>query len=53
MHIINKGDDRRERQEKILRDFGHNPQTAGREAREQAEHIAETCREVLQKGRKG
>ena len=42
MNVIIKDDERRERHEQILRDFGHDPQTANREAREQAEIIAET-----------
>ena len=37
--VIIKSDERRERQGQILRDFGHDPRTAGREAREQAEHF--------------
>ena len=51
MNIIIKGDDRRERQEQILKDFGHNPKTAGIEAREQAEIIAEQCNEAIKKGK--
>ncbi len=48
-NIIIKGDDRQARSDKVLRDFGHNPRTAGKEAREQAAHIAETCHEALKK----
>lgn len=50
-YIIIKNSERQERHEQILRDFGHDPNTAGREAREQAEIIAETCHEAMQKGR--
>lgn len=49
-NVIIRGEDRRERQEQILRDFGHSPGKAGREAREQAELIAETCHEAVKKG---
>lgn len=48
-NIIIKSDDRQVRRDKILRDFGHNPHTAGKEACEKAEHIAETCHESLKK----
>lgn len=50
MNFIIKDDERRERQEQILKDFGHDPQTADRETREQAEIIAETCQEAVKKG---
>lgn len=50
VNIIIKDDERRERHEQILKDFGHNPQTADREAREQAEIIAEKCHEAVKKG---
>lgn len=50
-NIIIKDSDRQERQNQILRDFGHNPQTANAAAREQAEHIAEKCYEAMKKGR--
>lgn len=49
-NIILRDEERRERHEQILRDFGHDPQTADREAREQAEIIAETCHEAVKKG---
>ena len=48
--VIIKSDERRERQGQILRDFGHDPRTAGREAREQAELIAEKCHEAVEEG---
>ena len=48
--VIIKSDERRERQGQILRDFGHDPRTAGREAREQAELSAEKCHEAVKKG---
>ncbi len=48
--VIIKSDERRARHEQILRDFGHDPQRAGREAKEQAELIAEKCHEAVQKG---
>ena len=48
--VIIRSDERRERQGQILRVFGHDPRTAGREAREQAELIAEKCHEAVKKG---
>ncbi len=51
VNIIIKDADRQARQQQILRDFGHDPQTADAAAREQAEHIAEKCSEAIRKGR--
>lgn len=50
-NVIIKDDERRARQQQILKDFGHDPQRANSEAREQAEIIAERCHEVMKKGR--
>lgn len=49
VNIIIKSDDRQARSDRMLHDFGHDPRKAGKEEREQAEHIAETCHEVLKK----
>jgi hypothetical protein len=46
-NVIIKSDSRRKREQRILRDFGHNPRTANKETREQAEHVAEKSREAL------
>lgn len=51
-NIIIKDDARHERQNQILKDFGHDPRTASAAEREQAEHIAEKCNEAMQKGRR-
>ena len=47
--VIIKSDERRERQGQILRDFGHDPRTAGREAREQAEALVAQAREAVER----
>lgn len=49
-NVIIKSDERRAREDQILRDFGHNPGTAGKAERELAAHIAEKCREATQGG---
>lgn len=51
-NVIIRDEERRGRQDQILRDFGHSEREAGTEAREQAELIAETCYEALKKGSK-
>lgn len=50
-NIIIKSPDRQAREQKILRDFGCNPKTAGRPERELAEHIAAKCHEAVKGGR--
>ena len=49
-NVILRDDERRARQEQILKDFGHDPRMADRVAQEQAELIAEKCHEAVKKG---
>lgn len=49
--VVIKDAERQDRQQQILRDFGHDPRTATVQAREQAEIIAEKCHEAMKKGR--
>lgn len=45
-YYVSKSDERKERENKILRDFGCNANTATKEQREKAEYIAEKTREL-------
>jgi len=45
-NVIIRDAARRERAEKILRDFGKAGLTATKHAKECAEHIAQKCREI-------
>lgn len=46
-HIIIKSEERRAREEKVLRDFGHDPSRADAQNREYAEEIASRTTEAL------
>ena len=50
-NIIIKSPEQQAREQKILKDFGYNPKTAGRTERELAEHIAAKCHEAVKGGR--
>ena len=45
-NFITKNDERKNREEQILKEFGCNPNTASKEQREKAEYIAEKTREL-------
>lgn len=45
-NVIVKNDERKRREQQILRDFGHNSNTASKEAKEKAEYIAEKTMEI-------
>jgi hypothetical protein len=47
-NVIIKDEDRRKREEKILRDFGHN-QNSSKEMKEHAEYVAQKTYEVIKK----
>lgn len=53
-NIIIKSDGRQKRENKILRDFGYTPGSAGRVIKEYAECVAEKSREAIKQmeGRK-
>lgn len=51
-NIIIKSDERKQREQKVLREFDHNPHKASRETREQAEYVAEKTHEIIQKNKK-
>lgn len=44
-NVIIRSDERRQREEQILKDFGYNP-NAAKEEREKAEYIAEKVNEL-------
>lgn len=46
VHVIIKNDERKRREQQILRDFGYSSNTASKEAREKAEYIAEKVNEL-------
>lgn len=46
MAIIVKNDERKARENQILKEFGCNPSQATKEQREQAEYIAEKSNEI-------
>ena len=46
VHVIIKDDDRKQREEQILKEFGCNPNSATKEDREKAEYIAEKVNEL-------
>jgi len=45
-NFIVKNNERKQRENQILRDFGHNSKTATKEAREKAEYIAQKTMEI-------
>ncbi|ABR48707.1 hypothetical protein Amet_2555 [Alkaliphilus metalliredigens QYMF] len=45
-NFIVKNNERKQRQEQILKDFGQNSNTASKEAKEKAEYIAEKTMEI-------
>ena len=45
-NVIIRSDERRQREEQILKDFGYNPNAATKEKREKAEYIAEKVNEL-------
>jgi len=50
-NVIIRSEDRKQREEQILRDFGRNSQTASKEDRERAEYIAEKTKEMTRNWR--
>lgn len=46
-NVIIKSEDNRRRENKILRDFGHNPRTANKATRELAEATARKTTEAI------
>ncbi|MFU0784485.1 MAG: Transcriptional regulator [Thermoanaerobacterium thermosaccharolyticum] len=45
-NFIVKNNERKQRENQILRDFGYNSKTATKEAREKAEYIAQKTMEI-------
>lgn len=45
-NVIIKDEDRKKREERILRDFGHN-QNSNKEIKEHAEYVAQKTYEIL------
>lgn len=52
-NVIIKQPEQKAREDKILRDFGHDPKKVDRETRELAAHVAEKCIEALKGGGHG
>ena len=48
-NVIIRDSERREREEKVLRDFGMPSENASKEMREHAEHVAEKSWELAKK----
>lgn len=46
-NVIIKSDERRAQENKMLREFGHNPKTASRETRELADAAARRSQEAI------
>lgn len=49
---MTKSDERKQREEKVLKDFGYNLSTASKEIREHAQYVAEKSYEVQRGGRR-
>lgn len=48
-NVIIKSSERKERTNRVLRDFGHNSSTVNKQTREYAECIAQRSHEVIKK----